>query len=141
LSNAPIVMFATDKDGTLTFTRGAELQHLGLDQNELVGQTIFPAEQYHPLQEDVRRALNGESVRNTHEIGELYLDIYSTPFLDLEGKINGMIGVGVNVTDIKRAEAAIQQSQELRKAKEAAEAANIAKTTFISNMSHELRTP
>ncbi len=141
LTNAPIVMFAANRDGVITFSRGAELRHFGLKQNELLGQTLLTSEYNHPIQEDIRHALSGNSIRRTHQIGEIFLDIYCTPLLDQDANINGMIGVGVNVTDIKRAEAVIQQSQELRKAKEAAEAANIAKTTFISNMSHELRTP
>ncbi|MEM9955446.1 MAG: PAS domain-containing protein [Chloroflexota bacterium] len=141
LTEAPIVMFATDKNGVLTVSRGAELRHFGLTQNQIVGQSIFPENEYHPLQDDVRRALRGKSVRKTHQIGEVYLEMYFNPLLDQDANINGMIGVGVNVTDLKRAQEAIEQSQELRKAKEEAEAANIAKTTFISNMSHELRTP
>lgn len=72
---------------------------------------------------------------------------------DEAGQPLRMLGTHTDISDRKAAEAALRQANtelelrvesrtaELRQAKEAAEAANRAKSSFLANMSHELRTP
>ena len=54
---------------------------------------------------------------------------------DAHGRVTHFVGVQTDITERKRFE------EELRRAKEAAEAASRSKSTFLANMSHELRTP
>ncbi|MEG5037570.1 MULTISPECIES: AAA family ATPase [unclassified Microcoleus] len=83
------------------------------------------------------------------------LEVTSTPIFDETGSVEYAIAAFQDISDRKQAEKALIENirleqeisarkkteAELERAKEAAIAANLAKSTFLANMSHELRTP
>jgi PAS domain S-box-containing protein len=66
---------------------------------------------------------------------EVWASSTSELILDERGKPSRLVGAMQNITERKKAEAA------LREAFHAAESANRAKSEFLANMSHEIRTP
>src|ERR1017187_2469820 len=66
----------------------------------------------------------------------------ATTFYDRDRRLQGVFAAARDVTERKRFEQALQESNvELESAKSAAEKANLAKSDFLSSMSHELRSP
>src|SRR3954447_31238 len=66
----------------------------------------------------------------------------ATTFYDRDRKLQGVFAAARDVTERKRFERALQETNvEMDIAKSAAEKANLAKSDFLSSMSHELRSP
>ena len=113
VSNVPIVIWALDKEGIYTLSEGAGLEARGFKPGDIVGQTVEDVYRDVPqVVEDTYRALAGESFVSIQEVGKLIFESYYSPIRDKNQEVTGMVGVSIDITERKRAEEALQESEE-----------------------------
>jgi PAS domain S-box-containing protein len=113
VASASLILFATDKNGVFTLSEGEGLTSLSLKPGELVGRSVFEVYSDSPkVGENIRRALQGESFTAAVTIGSLIFDIRYSPLTDEHDEVLGVIGVATDITENRRAEASIRESEE-----------------------------
>lgn len=110
MNHAPVVLWALDLEGVFTFSEGRGLKALGLEPGQVVGLSVYELYADYPeIVDTARRALQGEAVAYTVEVGEVVYENRYTPFFDRQGRLVGTIGVAIDVTERKRAAEALHQ--------------------------------
>jgi PAS domain S-box-containing protein len=113
VGSAALILFATDKHGVFTLCEGEGLKSLSLAPGELVGKSVFDVYADSPkVGENIQRALKGESFASSVAIGEMIFEVRYSPLTDDHDNVLGVIGVATDITDTRRAETSIRESEE-----------------------------
>jgi len=145
IDNVPDAIYAKDTESRYILVNQAMAAGVDTTPAELLGRTVFdcyPPEQAQRFFDDDREVMrSGQALIGREELaldrstgGQRWMLTTKVPLRDDSGRIVGIVGISRDIGELRRV-------QELRIAKERAEAANEGKSRFLANMSHEIRTP
>ncbi len=149
LDHVPVTITYIDSDYRYRYINHAQVLWLGKPSEEVVGRAVrdvVSAAVWADIEPKLKSALAGEVVQfERQRVNRAGNPVWHSgrhvPDVDESGTVLGTYSVFFDITQRKLAEQAALENNEMRIAKEAAEAASRAKSQFVANMSHELRTP
>jgi two-component system, sensor histidine kinase and response regulator len=138
------LIFYKDGQGRYLGCNTAYAALVGRPAHDIVGLTchdLFPKEMADEMRQRdhesmaVLRERSSEFWTVAPDGQRILYDTMVSPLWDENGEPQGLMGIGRNVTERRKAE------EQVRRAMESAEEATRLKSDFLANMSHEIRTP
>lgn len=145
VDGTPHPIYVRDREGLLRMCNDSYLKAFNVQREDIINKSVtegvlsnvFEAKEYANDYQQVMADNSPMILDRTLQIDDRQLTIYHwiLPFRDSLGEVKGIIGGWIDVSERR------QLFEELQAAKDQADNANRAKSTFLATMSHEIRTP
>jgi two-component system sensor histidine kinase EvgS len=145
LNGTPHPIYVRDRDGLLQTCNDSYLTAFSCRREDVIGKSVLDgvlsstleAQEYAADYQQVMSEGIPLILDRALQIGDRHLTIYhwTLPFRDSLGAVQGIIGGWIDISERR------QLLEDLHTAKDQADDANRAKSTFLATMSHEIRTP
>ncbi|MBV4487232.1 transporter substrate-binding domain-containing protein [Pseudomonas sp. SWRI153] len=146
IDGTPHPIYVRDREGRLVICNSGYLQVFGVARDAVIGKTVIEgvlsdalqAQAYHDdylqVMDEGQPSIQDRSL-TLADGRSLTIYHWMLPYRGSDGAVNGMIAGWIDISERQHL------LHELQIAKDTADDANRAKTTFLASMSHEIRTP
>ncbi|MBC8103047.1 MAG: PAS domain S-box protein [Cytophagales bacterium] len=131
VDNLPVVVFGLDTNGVFTFSEGKGLASLGLHPGEVTGRSALDVYRSVPeVAALIQDALVGKATSWLLEVQGIAFETKCKQMFDAEGRMTGVIGVAMDVTERSQLRQKILQSEKLATLGE-----------MVAGIAHEMNNP
>jgi PAS domain S-box-containing protein len=143
-ASSPVGIFRTDEQGTPEYVNHRLTELTGITSEQSCSgrwsESIHPEDRERALMMWNKAVREGSELIDQHRIirpdGEtIWVSVRARWARTADGRLHSLVGAVEDITAVRVAH------ENMKKAKESAEAANCSKSEFLANMSHEIRTP
>jgi PAS domain S-box-containing protein len=112
ITTTPIILFIINPEGIIEYVSGKKAETLRRRYHEIDGKSIFNVFQDNEdIIDHFERALSGKRFSRRVEIGPMTFNGHYAPLQDDQGNVTGVISVFTELTEQRKAEEALQESE------------------------------
>lgn len=113
IDESAILLFSLDTNGIIVLLEGKILNLLGINKKEILGTSLFDSDELrHPILNCLKNSISKNLSNSVFKYGDFVFQLYYTSIRELNGKISGVIGSVIDITEQRKTDQLIKKKNE-----------------------------